>query len=382
MIGKIVIAIDSFKGCMSSEEAEECCAEAVKSVLPECDTVCVPMADGGEGFASALAVHIGGSPCRLLVSGPLGDPVPACYFYNPETRLAVMDMAQASGLTLVPEALRNPLKTSTFGTGEMIADAVRRGAKKIIVGIGGSATNDGGMGMLSALGIKFSDIAGTPLYGCGADLLKVDSIDSSELMTELADVEFTVAADVTNPLCGKSGATHVFGPQKGASDYDITILENGMKNYKLKVNQSVKKDLSDFPGAGAAGGLGYAFLSFFNAHLTSGIDILLDKIKFNRILKDTDIVITGEGCIDAQSVYGKTIYGILNKANNKKIPVIAIAGKVLNQELISKAGFLSVASIINKPMDLNSAMDKDTAKTNIKFTIQQILNIIKHYHTL
>lgn len=376
---KIVIAIDSFKGSVSSAEANECCARGVRTVFPDCEIIQVPVADGGEGFAQAMAHTMKAEMREVSVHGPLGDKTVARYFFNRCSRTAIMEMAQASGLTLVPVGRRNPLQASSFGTGEMILDAIRLGAEKIVIGLGGSATNDGGTGMLSALGVRFYDDSGNRLPGIASDMSRINEIDLSHMDKDVLQTEFTVACDVQNPLLGVSGATFTFGPQKGADKEMMQRLEEGMTNLVSQTAKIKPTNIEHTPGAGAAGGLGFAFMAYLKSSLRRGIDIILDANRFDEIIKDASLIITGEGSLDAQTCNGKTAYGILCRANKYNIPVIAISGQINDYNNISNIGFMSVASIINKPMNLQECMQPYITTHNITHTITQLLNIIKHY---
>lgn len=376
---KIVIAIDSFKGSVTSDEANRSCAEGVRALFPDCEIVQVPVADGGEGFAEAMARTRRIEDREIPVHDPLGDMTRARYFFDQDSRTAIMDMAQASGLTLVSESCRNPLQASSFGTGEMILDALRLGAEKIIIGLGGSATNDGGIGMLSALGTRFRDASGNLLPGIAADLVHIREIDLTGMSPYLKKAQFTVACDVQNPLLGKTGATFTFGPQKGADIGMLQSLEQGMKNLVTQTAKVKPTTYENTPGAGAAGGIGFALMSYLNASLHSGINIILEANNFDKIIQDASLVITGEGSIDAQTNNGKTAYGILNRVKLYNIPTIALCGQINDYETVSNLGYTSIASIINKPMTLHQCMDLETTKNNIKHTTIQLLNIIKQY---
>lgn len=380
---KFVIAIDSFKGCISSEQANAFAAEGVRRVFPDSEIVQIPVADGGEGFAVTLASALHGEPREVLVDGPLRHNVKATYFFNKQTLTAVMDSAQACGLTLVPGHLRNPLESSSFGVGEMIMDAINNGAKTIIIGLGGTATNDGGTGMLSALGVNFFDAKNNLLRGCGRSLEDISKICCDDLSDKLRDTEFIIASDVNNPLLGHDGATYTFGPQKGADTDAVDRLEAGMSNFARVTANALPDDYSMAPGAGAAGGLGFAFLAFLNGKIKSGVDIILDANKFEQTIKNANLIITGEGSLDAQTCKGKTALGILSKAKLYNIPVIAIGGQIKNYETISKAGFLSISSIIDIPSDITRLTDINIVSNNIRNTIEQLLRIYNYnnvYH--
>ena len=373
---KIVIACDSFKGSLTSTEVGEACAGGIKSVNPQAETVVVAVGDGGEGTVDALVAGLDGSFVTCEVRGPLGNPVTARYGISGDGRTAIMEMAQASGLPLISPAERNPLLTSTYGTGEMIADALRRGCSTILTGIGGSATNDGGTGMLAALGVKFYDRADKELTPCGGNLEDIASIDASGLMPEARRAQFVVACDVDNPLYGPRGAAYVFAPQKGADAAMVERLDRGLRVYADAVARTVGRDVAMMPGAGAAGGLGAAFAAFLNASLKPGIEMMLSAIRFDEIVKDADLVITGEGRLDSQTVMGKTPAGVLNAAKRQHIPVVAIGGGVTASETLLDAGFAAVLPIVPGPVSLNEAMEADNARRNARRTAQQIMRLL------
>lgn len=324
---KLVFASDSFKGSLSSKRIHEILTETAHEVLGDCEIVSVPMADGGEGTLDAIGSVTGGEMVDCVVRDPLGRPVHAEYLVLPDGT-AVVEMAQASGLTLLSAEERNPLKTGTYGTGELILDAIRRGYRKVTVTLGGSATNDGGMGCMRALGVRFLDAEGTELSGCGEDLLRLSRIDVSGLAPEIAGTDFTLMCDVNNPLCGEHGATYTFGPQKGASGETLKLLEQGMNNYRDIIKGEYGTDCDSVPGCGAAGGLGAALLVFLRGHIRSGIDTVLDLTDFDGIIRDADLIITGEGRADEQSARGKVMQGIGLRALKQGIPVIGICGSV------------------------------------------------------
>ncbi len=388
---KVVIAFDSFKGCMSSRQANAAGARAVRAVMPSCQVTELPMADGGEGSANALAEALHCMPVTLPVTGALGNSLPATYYYNDEQRLAVMDAAQACGIARIEISSLDPLRATSRGVGEMIADAVKRGAKKIIIGLGGSATNDGGMGMLSSLGGEFRDTEGNLLQGCGKELGKAVTTNCSEVSRTYADVEFIVLCDVKAPLLGKHGATYTFGPQKGADSATLARLERDMQNYSSVLihachtrlskpeTKETEIDLINTPGTGAAGGLGFALATALNAKLTSGIRTILDYIEFDRHLLDCDLVITGEGKMDAQTAMGKTAQGILERANKYNIPVIAFCGSIIDLSKVENLNFLSATCIQNNIISLKEAMNRDTAEVNLYYNILQQLKLIKYF---
>ena len=383
MIRKIVIACDSFKGCLSSEEVALAAADGVRRVHPECSVEKVAVADGGEGTASVLMKAIGGRTVSADVSDPLGRQITAEYGIadmktadgSTGVMTAIIEMAQASGLTLLTENERNPLYTSTFGTGEIILDALGKGCRRFLIGIGGSATNDGGTGMLEALGVRFLDSTGNVITGCcGKRLSEIASIDDSDLSAEAKESTFVIACDVTTPFCGEDGATRIFAPQKGASAEDISMLESGMISLNEIIREKKGIDLGKTEGAGAAGGIGGAFKAFMNARLTKGVDMVLDSIGFNNIIKDADLVITGEGRIDSQSSKGKLILGVLNRAERFNVPVIAIGGII--DDPASEGNFKGMYAIGPRPQDesdLRNAMRPEVAAKNISETVSKAL---------
>lgn len=347
---KIVVAIDSFKGCLSSEEANREAAEGIGSVLPSAEVMQIPVSDGGEGFMDAFRAAIGGEVVEVTVRDPLMRPVTARYLMQGSQ--AVIEIAQASGLTLLSEEERNPMVATSYGTGQMVADAVRRGASCVIVGLGGSATSDAGIGMLRALIDAFARHGSWDDIGC------------------LKDVRFTIASDIRNPLCGSNGAAHVFAPQKGATPEMITALDERARKFAEVSARHFGYDRSGMEGAGAAGGLGYAFLQYLNADCKPGIQLLLDTIGFSQTVKDADLVITGEGSADRQTLMGKLPVGILKQAG--ETPVCLIAGKVSDKELLLQAGFTH-AECINPPgTPLEEALLKDVARRNIAATISRL----------
>ena len=322
---KIVCASDSFKGSLTSMRAAELIERAAKEVLPGAVVTKIPVADGGEGTAFAVTEAAGGRMVRAKVHGPLMDAVDASYGLLSDGR-AVIEMAAASGLELVPEDRRDPLITTSYGTGELIKDAMDRGARDITIAIGGSATNDGGMGCMSALGYVFRDGKGHKLAGSGSSLGSIASIDDAEADTRLKECRFTVMCDVRNPLTGPDGATFVYGPQKGADEEALAELERGMRNYRNVILDITGIDCDSVAGAGAAGGIGAALYAFLGAELRPGIGIMLDLTEFDKALAGADMVITGEGRADFQSLHGKAMQGIGKRAKEKEVPVTAIVG--------------------------------------------------------
>ncbi len=322
---KTVFASDSFKGSLSSEKINQLLKRAAKEVFGSIETVPVLLADGGEGTLDAVLSVKKGQEVSVTVHDPLMNEIRA-HYGSFEDGKAVIEMARASGLTLLPLEKRDPMKTSSRGTGELISAALKAGYREIVIGIGGSATNDGGMGAAAALGIRFLDKDGKVLEGRGEDLIKVSRIDGLNVMPEIREAKITVMCDVTNPLCGPLGASFVFGPQKGADEEKVRLLEEGMKNYRDVILRTFGKDPDKVPGAGAAGGMGAALKIFFGAVLRSGIETLLDLCDFDKLIQGSDLIITGEGRLDRQSVSGKAVQGVGLRAKKAGVPCIAICG--------------------------------------------------------
>lgn len=355
---KILFASDSFKGSLSSEDINGLLTEAAKKVFPDCQTEGVLIADGGEGTMDAVIAMTGGERKKVMVHGPRMELMEASYgIFDGDA--AIIEMAAASGLPLVPAEERNPLYTTSYGTGELIRDALDSGYRKLSIAIGGSATNDGGMGAMRALGVRFLDEDGAELEGFGKDLEKVKKIDLTKLHPAAAEAEITVMCDVTNPLTGPDGATYTFGPQKGAVPEIADRLEAGMTQYAAVLLNELGIDAAKMPGAGAAGGMGAALCVFLGATLKSGIETVLDLIHFEERLEDTDLVITGEGRIDWQSAFGKVPSGIGKRCKEKQIPVAAIVGGMgKGAEKIYEFGVDSIISTINGAMEMDEAMKR------------------------
>lgn len=373
----ILLAFDSFKGSLTSAEVTDAFEEGLRTTLPDCQVKKVCIADGGEGTAEAIVSTRQGEWAEAEVLDPLMRPIRARYGLIDKGETAVIEMATASGLTLLSEDERNPLKTSTYGTGQLIADSLARGCRKLLIGIGGSATNDAGTGMLSALGFRFLDAEGNLLHGCGESLEKIASIDSSHILPELESVEITVACDVTNPFCGPCGAAYVFAPQKGANDAMVIQLDNGLRHFAQIIHSYNQVDVSEMPGAGAAGGLGGAFSAFLNTRLCRGVEWVLDALHFEELLKGCDLVVTGEGRIDHQTLMGKTPYGILQAASRQDIPTIAIGGSINWCPELKESGFSSILSINEEGLPLDIAMRPEVAKENLRRAGIKVGNMIK-----
>lgn len=374
---KIVVAADSFKGSLSSREIATIVAEAVSDVFPDCLTVCLEMADGGEGTIDALCRALGGSRIEVTVSNPLGKPVVAEYAIvnvPGEGTTAVIEMSKASGLTLIPEGLRNPLLTTTFGTGELILDALKRGCKHFLIGIGGSATNDGGIGMLAALGWRFQDSDGNELPPVGASLGKINSIDSSGRNPALEGCSFVTACDVDNPFCGPDGAAFVFASQKGAGPEEVLLLDRGLESFSSVILECTGVDVKEIPGAGAAGGLGGALLAFLGAKLTPGAEMVLDAIGFDAQAEGADLVITGEGRMDFQTLKGKAPLCVLHHATRLGIPTVSLAGIVTDYDLLKDLGYKDILCINPPGLPPETAMQPAVARRNLSTTVIDYLS--------
>ena len=425
---KAVIAIDSFKGSMDSIEAGEAAEKGIRRVFTDAETIVYPLADGGEGTVQALAKGLGGRLEKVKVTGPLGEPV-ICEYGIVEEKTAIIEMAGAAGITLVPPELRNPLNTTTYGVGEVIKDAIRKGCRHFIIGIGGSATNDGGIGMLQALGAEFLDECGKQVPFGARGVEKLAAINCEHMLPELKDCDFRIACDVDNPLCGENGCSHIFGPQKGATPEMAEQMDQWMEKYaeitaeyfqnagndeleperkenvaekelqdnpdlmKAKVrfkgkNLSVEADWnpagtgtnynSDYPGCGAAGGLGFAFRAFLHGRLEPGINIVLEEIGIESAIKAADIVITGEGRLDGQTVRGKAPIGIARLAKKYGKPVIAFSGAVTEDAAAcNPAGIDAFFPILRQITTLEAAMSPTTAQRNMTAAVEQVFRLLK-----
>ena len=375
---KIVISIDSLKGSLTSIEAANAIKKGILSVDNKSDVVIMPLADGGEGTVEALVQGMNGEEKVISVTGPINEKVNATYGILKETNTAIIEMAQASGLPLVPAELRNPLNTTTYGVGEIIKEAIEKGCRNFIVGIGGSATNDCGVGMLQALGFEFYD-ENDNLVGLGGKVLnQIKRIKTDNKLKELDECNFKIACDVNNPLYGENGAAYIYGPQKGATKEIVKELDKGLKNFAEVVKKDLGKDIAHIEGAGAAGGLGFGFLGFLNSKLESGIKIILDEIKLEEVVKDADIVITGEGRLDNQTAMGKAPIGVAKLAKKHGAKVIAIAGCTTPDAVkCNEEGIDAYFSIVNKAMTIDEAMKKENATQNMIESTIQIFNLIK-----
>lgn len=373
---KIVIAIDSLKGSLSSMEAGHAIEQGIRNVLPETKVLVKPLADGGEGTTEALVEGLGGDMVQVQVHGPLETPVNAAYGVIGESNTAIMEMAAAAGIILVGKDKR-PLDATTYGVGEMIRDAITRGCREFIIGIGGSATNDGGIGMLTALGYEFLDAEGKPAgIGAGA-LYKVAKICDDKVMPELKDCHFRIACDVTNPLCGENGSTYIYGPQKGVTVELRDELDHAMGAYAQVVKAYNGTDYAKTPGAGAAGGLGFAFLSFLSGELLPGIELVLNAVEMDKAMEGADLVFTGEGRLDYQTAMGKAPVGIAKMAKKHGAKVIALAGAVIEgAQECNEQGIDAYFPILRQVVTLDEAMDPATARKNMVETTEQVMRLV------
>lgn len=353
---KLLFVSDSFKGSLTSAETAELLTEAAELVFGDCHCIAVPVADGGEGTADAVVKACGGAKRQISVHGPLMERVSAEYGVL-DARRAVLEMAVASGLPLLSPEQRNPMLTTSYGTGELIRDALERGFDELTVAIGGSATNDGGMGCMRALGVRFLDDAGSELNGVGADLERVRHIDVSGMLPQAKAAKFVVMCDVDNPLCGENGATYTFGPQKGATPEMLERLEQGMRNYRDVLTREFGVFPDQIPGAGAAGGLGAALSVFLHAELKPGIETMLDLIGFDRLLDGVDLVVTGEGRTDWQSCFGKVVYGVGKRCRERGVPAVVLSGSMGPGAMrLLDCGIDSIVTTVNAPMTLEEAL--------------------------
>ena len=374
---KIVIAIDSFKGSLSATEAGLAAKIGAEKILSDAEIKIYSPADGGEGTCKTLTEGLGGKIKSVEVKNPLGEKIFAEFGEVPEKNLAIIEIASAAGLPLVPEKFRNPLNTTTYGVGEIILSAARDGMKNFLIGIGGSATNDCGLGMLTALGFKFLDADGKPCGIFGRDLKNVRAIKIDEIAPEISGCKFRIACDVKNPLTGKDGCSAIYAPQKGADEKIVRDMDGWIKNFSELGAEVLKPEKKSAPGDGAAGGLGYAFRIFLNGELVPGIELVADVLNIREDLKNADIVITGEGAIDEQTLRGKTPAGIakLTKNLNPSAKVVAIGGAV--NYFDDTSGIDAAFSILRRPTTLSDSMKKINATENISFTVEQIIRLLK-----
>jgi len=371
---KVAIAIDSFKGSLSTFQAGKAIEEGIKKVYADAKVYISPLADGGEGTCEAVTASLGGKMQKAMVSGPLGKTVTAEYGIAGET--AIIEMSAAAGITLIEE--RNPLETTTYGVGQMILDAIEKGCRKFIIGIGGSVTNDGGVGMLQALGFEFLDKEGNEIARGAKGLKELAAIKADKVSTILSQCSFSVACDVTNPLCGENGCSRVYGPQKGATPEMIKDMDEWLLNYACLTKEINKNSDADAPGAGAAGGMGFAFMAYLNAELKSGVELVIKETGLENHIKDADIVITGEGRLDGQSYMGKAPVGVAKLAKKYDKTVIAFSGCVTDDaEKCNEYGIDAFFPILREVCSLEKAMDTDYAYKNLCSTAAQVFRLIK-----
>ena len=374
---KVVIAIDSLKGSLSSMEAGTAIKDGILAAKPDAEVIVKPLADGGEGTTDALIEGMNGERIDLTVTGPMHTPVDAYYGYLKDTNTAVMEMASAAGITLVPDSEKNPLLATSYGVGEMINDAIQRGCRNFIIGIGGSVTNDGGIGMLKALGVRFLDENGEDAGEGGQALAKVARIDVSGMNPLLKECHIQVACDVNNPLCGENGSTYVYGPQKGVTEDMKKTLDEAMAHFARVTSETLENDYMNTPGAGAAGGLGYAFLAYTGAALTPGIELILDAVGLEEELSGADVVVTGEGRLDFQTAMGKAPVGVAKLAKKYNAKVIAFAGSVTKEATAcNKEGIDAFFPILRGVCTLADAMDPVNARNNMIATVEQVFRLL------
>ncbi len=375
---KVVIAIDSFKGSLDTFMSGRAIEEGIKKVYNDAEVVISPIADGGEGTVEAIISATGGEMAYTDVHNPLGEIIKAGYGIVPKTKTAIIEMSAAAGITLIEERDRNPLNTTTFGVGEMILDAISKGSRNFIIGIGGSATNDGGIGMLQALGFEFLDENGKQVSYGAKGLQDIAEIRTENSAKEISECTFNIACDVTNPLCGEKGCSAIYGPQKGATPEMIKDMDSWLDSYAELTKKVLPLADKNIPGTGAAGGLGFAFLSYLNGTLKSGIDLVIKETELEKHIKDADIVITGEGCLDGQSYMGKAPVGVAKLAKKYDKPVIAFSGCVTDDAVIcNDHGIDAFFPILRTPCSLEEAMNCDNAYKNLRDTVHQVFRLIK-----
>ncbi len=375
---KVVIAIDSFKGSLNTNMAGEATREGVLQVYKDARVVVMPIADGGEGTVEAVISATDGEMIDVAVCGPIGNKVSASYGIIPKTKTAVIEMAAAAGITLIEEKQRNPLMTTTYGVGQMIMDAISRGCRKFVIGIGGSATNDGGVGMLQAMGFEFLDKDGRQVPYGARGLSEIAEIRTENAAAELKECTFSVACDVKNVLCGENGCSRIYGPQKGATDDMIKDMDTWLKRYAELTKQIIPDSDASAAGTGAAGGLGFALLSYLNARLESGIGLVIKETGLEEQVKDADIVITGEGRLDGQSYMGKVPVGVAELAKKYNKTVVAFSGCVSEDaEVCNDYGIDAFFPVVRKPCTLQEAMDSKNAYKNLKATVNQAFRLIE-----
>jgi len=380
MVNRIVVAIDSFKGSLTTFEAGKAIKDAVKEVYKDAIIVISPIADGGEGTVEAVISATNGELVEATVCNPLGKKIQATYGYIPQTKTAIIEMSAAAGITLITENERNPMNTTTYGVGEMILHAISKGCRKFVVGIGGSATNDGGVGMLQALGFEFLDKNGNQVSLGAKGLKDITIIRTENAAKELRECSFCVACDVKNVLCGDGGCSKIYGPQKGATPEMIKDMDLWLEQYATLTKQIFPSSDKNASGTGAAGGMGFAFLSYLNATLKSGIEIVMEQTDLESHIRDADLVITGEGRLDGQSCMGKAPIGVAKLAKKYNKPVIAFSGCVTDDALVcNEYGIDAFFSIVRKPCTLEEAMNVNNAYKNLHDTARQVFRLMYVY---
>ena len=381
---KIIVAMDSFKGCLTSNEAGQAAMEGIQKDFPNIEVACIPVSDGGDGMLDVLVQATGGRSITLNVHDPLMRPCTARYGISPDGHTAFIEMAMASGLSLVPTAQRNPMLTSTYGTGEFVLDALKRGCRNFIIGLGGSATNDAGLGMLQALGYRFLNQAKETLGASletvmnGSLMAEVAAIDTSHVCPEMREARFLLACDVQAPFYGPQGAACVFAPQKGADENMVKALDRNLEHLASVIQRETGKDIASLPGAGAAGGMGGGMMALLNATMEPGAKVVLDAIHFKKQITGSSLVITGEGKSDRQTLMGKIPSGILEEATRQGIPTLLLSGSIEDVNELNSAGFLGVFSTTPRPMSLAQAMEPNVARNNIRETARQIIRVLQH----
>lgn len=374
----IVIAPDSFKECLTATEVAKNITKGILNVYPNAKINEIPISDGGEGLLESLVIPFGGKIISVKVKDPLSRDIYSEYGILKDGKTAVIEMAKASGLELLKDKEKNPLITTTFGTGQLIKNALDKGCRKLIIGLGGSATNDGGSGMANALGVKFFNARNEELKPGGGNLGSLNNIDLSGIDKRIKDCEIVVACDVTNPLTGPNGASYVYGAQKGGSQETLDVLDQNLKNYANIIKAAIIKDIESIAGAGAAGGTGAGLLAFLNAKLVNGIELILETLQLEAHIKKADLIITGEGKIDSQTLHGKTVAGIARMAKKHHVPVIVITGKIGEDiDPIYNMGVNAIYSIVNQPMELSTALKN--ADILIRSCTENIMRTIKSF---
>lgn len=380
---KIVLAIDSFKGCLSSIEVEKAAREGILKTDPSAEVVLLPIADGGEGTLEAmLGVNNAIKAVSVAAHDPLMRPIETSYGMSLDGKIAILEMAKTCGLTLLSAAECNPLLTTSFGLGEQIADTIDKGCKQLIIAVGGSATNDAGIGMLQALGYRFYDSSEKPVANNAKALMQTEHIDLTFAKRLPPDCSITVAVDVANPLFGEDGAAFVFAPQKGASPRMVENLDKGLRHFAEIVAKCLGQDYSSLPGMGAAGGVGFALKSLMGANFESGIDLLLDYLNFDQLIIDADLIITGEGAMDRQTLMGKVPFGVMKHSASYRKDVIAIAGKVTDKSLLITNGFKDVFCINRPDVELALALKADYAYAQVVKTVEKFMKSFQPHPVL